>query len=525
MPGTVVTFYSYKGGVGRSFALANIAVLLARWGYRVLCVDWDLEAPGLHHYFQPMLGVPIQRGVVDLVEDFRTGQLRPAEYPIRLLGDDTIALIPAGRPEHGYVAKLQGIDWAQLYDDGFGDYLELCRAQWTSDYDYVLLDSRTGASDIGGICTAHLPDRLVVMFTANRQSVRGAVDVARRANVARDKLPFDRPQLTVLPVLSRLDTRDEYAMSENWRKVCVEESKELYGNWLDFTVPVQLMSRHLTVPYVSYWSFGEQLAVRSEADPGADQISFALETVAAVIAHDFDRTDLLAENRDAYVAEVRTRRQDFHYDLRVSIPRSRLDFANLLVGELAQRGIRAKRSLSGDRSLLTGPPDDSRHLCLVVDGEVSRWQSAEVEQFLRRSLGQDRRVIPVLTEDTPANALSGSIRNLRYVRLAGSAGAGEIAGELANQLDGLVDPDETDLRQVLAEIADARLPPRLWPLVDETLRDVQAATNSANRRWLRELADDLTVILHRHREYQDGRVPPPPGVLKSINQVKQRSLE
>lgn len=53
MRGTVVTFYSYKGGVGRSFALANIAALLGRWGFRVLCVDWDLEAPGLEDFFKP----------------------------------------------------------------------------------------------------------------------------------------------------------------------------------------------------------------------------------------------------------------------------------------------------------------------------------------------------------------------------------------------------------------------------------------------------------------------------------------
>ncbi|WP_354425224.1 hypothetical protein [Mesorhizobium abyssinicae] len=51
MAGSVVTFYSYKGGVGRSFALANVGVLLSRWGFRVLCIDFDLEAPGLSHFF------------------------------------------------------------------------------------------------------------------------------------------------------------------------------------------------------------------------------------------------------------------------------------------------------------------------------------------------------------------------------------------------------------------------------------------------------------------------------------------
>jgi Mrp family chromosome partitioning ATPase len=51
----VVTFYSYKGGTGRSMALANVAWILASAGYRVLAIDWDLEAPGLHRYFHPFL--------------------------------------------------------------------------------------------------------------------------------------------------------------------------------------------------------------------------------------------------------------------------------------------------------------------------------------------------------------------------------------------------------------------------------------------------------------------------------------
>ena len=65
--GTVTT-YSYKGGVGRSFALANIpAVILASWGQRVLCIDWDLDAPGLSHYFRPY-ATGSNAGLVELVE-------------------------------------------------------------------------------------------------------------------------------------------------------------------------------------------------------------------------------------------------------------------------------------------------------------------------------------------------------------------------------------------------------------------------------------------------------------------------
>ncbi|MCX6641832.1 MAG: hypothetical protein NTV15_00385, partial [Candidatus Bathyarchaeota archaeon] len=51
--GEVTTFYSYKGGTGRSMALANVACILAKSHEgRVLMIDWDLEAPGLHRFFR-----------------------------------------------------------------------------------------------------------------------------------------------------------------------------------------------------------------------------------------------------------------------------------------------------------------------------------------------------------------------------------------------------------------------------------------------------------------------------------------
>ena len=51
----IITFYSYKGGVGRSMARANVATLLSKWGKKVLMIDWDLEAPGLENFFREYL--------------------------------------------------------------------------------------------------------------------------------------------------------------------------------------------------------------------------------------------------------------------------------------------------------------------------------------------------------------------------------------------------------------------------------------------------------------------------------------
>jgi hypothetical protein len=487
-------------------------------------MDWDLEAPGLHEYFRPMIGTAPAGGVVDLVDDFLARRTHPVDHTVRLTGVGTLDFLGAGQDDPDYISRIQQIDWEGLYTMGFGEYLERCRERWTADYDYVLLDSRTGVSDIGGICTAHLPDRLVVLFTANMQSIRGAVDIAKRANAARDLMPYDRPQLPVLPVLSRFDTREEYDRSEEWRRICVAETEDLFNSWLHRTVAPEVMSRHLTLPYVSYWSFGEQLPVRSESSPGADQIGFALETVAAVVAHHFDRTDLLAENRDAYVAAVRTTNREFAHDIRVSTPRSTLDMADALIAELSALGVRAERSLSGDRSLLGRAEDDARHLCLVVDRRVSRWQSAEVELFLHRTLGQDRRVIPVLTADAEPNALPGYVGNLRYLRLGPSRGPAEVARDLVDQLNGvttLVDISEVDLLAVLRQTTQALLRPLLWELVDEVVRTLFDAVSAGDDVRARELTADLALAIKPRAPQGDDhyRVDLPPRTEMAIERV------
>ena len=40
--GQVVTFYSFKGGTGRTMAVANVAWILAANGKQVLVADWDV---------------------------------------------------------------------------------------------------------------------------------------------------------------------------------------------------------------------------------------------------------------------------------------------------------------------------------------------------------------------------------------------------------------------------------------------------------------------------------------------------
>jgi NUBPL iron-transfer P-loop NTPase len=100
----VITFYSYKGGTGRSMLLANVAWLLASTGCKVLLMDWDLEAPGLHRYFKPFLGedteLRSQKGIMEWVTDYWDAYL---DHP----DTDLEALIRDFADPRHYVRKLE----------------------------------------------------------------------------------------------------------------------------------------------------------------------------------------------------------------------------------------------------------------------------------------------------------------------------------------------------------------------------------------------------------------------------------
>jgi cellulose biosynthesis protein BcsQ len=191
----VTTFYSYKGGVGRTMALVNVAVLLAQAGKRVLIVDFDLEAPGLPS-FDLFRNAGRRAGIVDYVCAFRETGRSPQVGDFIVKCDEEgglpIWLMPAGRhTQAGYADKLYSIDWKDLYDNNDGYLMfEDMRQQWSrheAGFDYVLIDSRTGHTDVGGICTRQLPDSVVVMFLPNEQNIEGLKPIVA-AIVAEEKI-------------------------------------------------------------------------------------------------------------------------------------------------------------------------------------------------------------------------------------------------------------------------------------------------------------------------------------------------
>ena len=167
-------------------ALVNAAVELTKRGRRVLAVDFDLEAPGLDTFdvMRPRKSVP---GVIDFVSEYlASGQAPEASRFISKASgitdqDGRLWIMPSGRHQT-YAKNFNQIDWGVLYErhDGFLLFEDL-KAQWNRvvNPDYVLIDSRTGHTDTGGICTRQLPDAVAILFFPNEQNLRGLTKVVR----------------------------------------------------------------------------------------------------------------------------------------------------------------------------------------------------------------------------------------------------------------------------------------------------------------------------------------------------------
>ena len=95
-----------------------------------------------------------------------------------------------------------------------------------------LIDSRTGITDIGGICTIQLPDVLFLLFSANEQNLKGIADVAQKAIKERNKIPFDRFSLITFPISSRFDAQAEFETSQEWLNKFGVEFQDSFANWL-----------------------------------------------------------------------------------------------------------------------------------------------------------------------------------------------------------------------------------------------------------------------------------------------------
>ncbi len=213
-----LAFYSYKGGVGRSLLLANAARFLASLGRGVVALDLDFEAPGLHY----KLGRAASHegasermgGAVPYLVATAQGALSPPpleehmiEVPVPPGSGGWLRLMPAGpAPDRVYWAALKQLGEQVRFDDPSGQgllpLLDLhARLEEELKPDYLLIDARTGVTELGGLATTILADTVVCMFVANQESLDGTLTVAEAVKSA--PRPKERRRVRIVPVLAR----------------------------------------------------------------------------------------------------------------------------------------------------------------------------------------------------------------------------------------------------------------------------------------------------------------------------------
>ena len=106
----IYTVYSFKGGVGRSMALANLAECFREKGLRTVMIDWDLEAPGLESYFYPanskeIVAVQSHDGLIDLLQLYKDRHALIVT-PVATAATNLIIGKPK-RPSTGFAARLR----------------------------------------------------------------------------------------------------------------------------------------------------------------------------------------------------------------------------------------------------------------------------------------------------------------------------------------------------------------------------------------------------------------------------------
>lgn len=215
-----VTFYSFKGGVGRTRALLNAAAILARHGQRVVAVDCDLDAPGFG-MSRMTKHEASQRGLSDFILERRAMSERPvADYVYPILQDqcgDRLRLMPTGTRGTELMHRVPSF-YADLEGDDAAMF-ELLVAEVDSELapDYLLFDGGTGFAEMAGVCTVELPQVLVAMCGVGEHHVRGMSMVldaleqhpARTEPVARVLVMSPVPRPGDLGVRSLEDIADE----------------------------------------------------------------------------------------------------------------------------------------------------------------------------------------------------------------------------------------------------------------------------------------------------------------------------
>ena len=201
----IISFYSFKGGMGRTTALASFALDRARRDQHVVVVDLDLDAPGLKSVFSATS--PSSFGVADYLLEFpligQPEDLLDYSCSVSLGAIHTagsLRVFPAGKLDSHYLGKIARLDFEQTDDPSVHHPLEELLLQIRATYhpDCILLDSRTGFSETAGMLLSGLAHFHVLVGVDSTQSWEGLAYAVRKLGAERVRRGYPQAETMIV---------------------------------------------------------------------------------------------------------------------------------------------------------------------------------------------------------------------------------------------------------------------------------------------------------------------------------------
>jgi WD40 repeat protein len=492
----IVTFYSFKGGVGRSMAMANVAEILAGAGYQVVACDWDLEAPGLERSFTDTQiqaeDFAARPGVMDLLRGYKetlvgavtpaprkdsvkVGDLwltRPSALTIEVAktpAGGSVRLLTAGaRPSESYkryADEVRGFDWKEFYEEwAGGSYIDFLRQDLSSGIpsgsggklapaaDITLIDSRTGVTEHGGVCTHHLADLVVLMSAANDSNFYGSLRIARSLGSDELKAARDGRPLAVLPVRTRIEITSQVVELNEFRERFDEHFSKFVLHALrppsgttETTNWAQNLLAQTEIPYIGLYSFGEINLTRAGTKREPKLFGAYRAIADAILAYGLQQ-GLLREGSPRigvlqFDTESRAERLtavDGSFEVRASPDSAGL--AAEIATDLAGVGVRVVQESVADN--VAPPPTGA--LLLIGPQTQAPWIRAQFDDLLRHRAAQETFRILVLLAEGVDPHVAPYISRARVVSLQ----SGVKSGRLSEEVGGAVPPVALEPRSV-----------------------------------------------------------------------------
>lgn len=237
----ISTFYSLRGGVGRSTALAHAALIIAGQGLTVLCIDMDLEAPGLASLLDVEDRVVEGMGVVPLLAAAEmSGEIGALdEHVLRVTEDAGLFLLPAGCPGAEYARLLSHLDPSAWYGEDEINPLRLlveAVSHLAERPDVVLIDSRTGISPLAAPLLFDVSDVNVIAFYPHPQARAGTRALTRALLAAKSRRSSEGNPCTpevrfvISPVPTTPEVRELYAeRAQDWIREWLSVARNTAG--------------------------------------------------------------------------------------------------------------------------------------------------------------------------------------------------------------------------------------------------------------------------------------------------------